>query len=84
VSQITLLGVSGVGGARSYGGLVEERSGLELLCDNSGYMNDILRKLLAFKVNHIGKEKLINFSRQLALSREEENGLAYHGAIEKA
>jgi hypothetical protein len=44
-------------------------------------MNDILRKLLAFKVNHIGKENFINFNRQLALSWEEENAWAYRGAL---
>jgi hypothetical protein len=44
-------------------------------------MNDIPRKLLAFKANHIGKENFINFSRQLALSWEEENALVYCGAL---
>jgi hypothetical protein len=44
-------------------------------------MNDISRKLLAFKANHIGKENFINFIRQLALSREEENALVYCGAL---
>jgi hypothetical protein len=44
-------------------------------------MNDIPRKLLAFKADHIGKENFINFSRQLALSWEEENALVYRGAL---
>jgi hypothetical protein len=44
-------------------------------------MNDISRKLLAFKANRIGKENIINFSRQLALDWEEENGLVYYDAL---
>jgi hypothetical protein len=44
-------------------------------------MNDIMRKFLAFKADHIGKENFINFSRQLALSWEEENALVYCGAL---
>jgi hypothetical protein len=44
-------------------------------------MNDILRKWLAFKDDHIGKENFINFNRKLALSWEEENALVYYGAL---
>jgi hypothetical protein len=44
-------------------------------------MDDILRKLLAFKANHIGKENFINFSMKLALSWEEESALVYYGAL---
>jgi hypothetical protein len=46
-------------------------------------MNDIPRKLLAFKANHIGKEKIINFNMQLVLSWEEENAWAYRGVGER-
>jgi hypothetical protein len=44
-------------------------------------LNDILRKLLAFKANHIGKENFINFIRKLSLRWEEENALVYCGAL---
>jgi hypothetical protein len=40
--------------------------------------------LLAFKADHIGKENFINFSRQLALDWEEENGWAYPDVGERA
>ena len=60
---------------------MEEGSGLKSWCDSSGHMNDIPRKLLAFKADHIGKENFINFSMKLALSWEEESALVYYGAL---
>jgi len=68
VSQVTLLGGLGMGGARSYGGLVEEESRLKLWCGNHDYIKDVLRKILAFKVNQKSKESFINFSMKLFLS----------------
>jgi hypothetical protein len=72
-----------VGREGNYGGIVEEGSGLNSWCDSSGHMNDIPRKLLAFKANHIGKEKFINFNKKLVLSREEENAWEYNGVGER-
>jgi hypothetical protein len=68
VGQVTLLGGLGVGGVGSYGGLVGEISRLKLYCDRNGYIKDIMKKILVFKVNQKRKGDFIKFRRKLFLN----------------